>query len=506
MTVSSVGARFQRLKSSLLVHLTTDDERESRRQARLLRTILKASLFATGVAIVIPVFLTRPIPVPTLLIIGLAFIVQLATLSLVRGGRPKMASLLISIIGWALITLTAYLFGGLDDPSYNAYIIVVLMAGLLLGGRAATAFAGLSVVTGLALLLAGQQGLLPIPERLVTPAQRWAVGTVILFLSAVLLRLALGSLANALEEARRNERAQLLANQELLEIRNSLEQRVQSRTRELSESHSQLEAAYQALKDNHHRLLIAEKMASLGRLTAGIAHEMNTPLAAVRAALNQMETLTTEYQGSIADSGVTPEDHFEIAAEMLSALEVAQRAAERTASFVRGVKAQTRAVAQDGVEQFDAVEVIESSLVLLSHALREAGCQAQFDPPDEAVELVGSPGRFSQVITNLVTNAIDASRAKGAGEIRISIERLPEQITVTVEDQGAGIRDENLPRVFDPMFTTKPFGEGTGLGLTIVHDIVNGEFGGQIDISSQVGRGTLITLSLPHRQEVPSGA
>ncbi|MDX1600483.1 MAG: ATP-binding protein [Anaerolineales bacterium] len=495
------GLSWEHIKGRLDARLSAPDERERERQTRLLNTILRASLTATGVALVIPIFLTRPIPVPTLGVITIAFLMQLGTFYLVRTGRPQIAGLLLSLVGWVLITATAYIFGGLDDPSYNAYIIVVLISGLLLGGRAATAFAALSILTGLGLLLAGNAGMLPVPERVVTPAQRWATGTLILFLSAVLLRLAMGSLARALEEARRNERAQMKANRELQEIRASLEQRVQARTQELQESHSELEAAYRALKENHQQLLIAEKMASLGRLTAGIAHEMNTPLAAVRAALNQVEMLAEEYRASADDPEVEADDHREIAEEMLGALEVAQSAAEKTQGFVRGVKAQTRDVEAVQAERFSVAEVIQDTVTLLSHALRHAQCEARLHLPEERIELVGPPGRLSQVMTNLITNAIDASPPDSESPIDVYLDRVNDSVRIRVQDQGCGISDRDLGRVFDPMFTTKPFGEGTGLGLTIVHDIVQGDFGGSIEVDSAPGEGTTFTVVLPERKE-----
>lgn len=474
-------------------------EEEQTRQARLLRTILRASLVTTGLAVVIPVFLTRPIPVPTLLIIGLAFVLQMASMWLLDQRRPRAASLLMSVVGWGLITLTAYIFGGLDDPSYNAYIIVILIAGLLLGGRAATTFALLSIFTGLGLLLAGNLGWLPVPVRVVTPAQRWATGTAVLFLSAVLLRLAIGSLEEALARARRNEQAQIEANKELRAIQASLEERVKARTRELQESHSELEQAYRALKDNQQRMLISEKMASLGRLTAGIAHEINTPIAAVRAALAQVESLAREYEASIGDGQVTETDHHQIAKEMAASLAIAATAAERAAAFVHSVKSQTRDMAEVQSGTFNVAEVIDGAVVLLSHAVRKSGCEVRFDPPDQPIELYGPRGRLSQVITNLLSNAIDASVGRPGLPIDIQLARSNGSVLIKVADHGCGIKPADLPRVFDPLFTTKSFGDGTGLGLTIVHDIVHGDFGGQIDVESEVGTGSTFTVAVPAR-------
>lgn len=260
---------------------------------------------------------------------------------------------------------------------------------------------------------------------------------------------------------------------------------------------AELERAYKELKTNQENLLITEKMAVLGRLTAGIAHEMNTPLATVRASLAELDKLTHEYEISLGDSGVTLEDYREITREMRQALQLAQKAAELSASFVRSIKSQIRELTPQERLQFDAVQAIRDSLLLLNHELRRGKCVANFETEAEPVQLFGSPGRLAQVVTNLVVNAIDASARNGGGRITLRLEISAAIITLRVSDQGSGISPEILPKIFNPMFTTKPFGQGTGLGLTIVHDIVTGDFGGSIEVASQPGQGTTFILRFP---------
>ena len=264
----------------------------------------------------------------------------------------------------------------------------------------------------------------------------------------------------------------------------------QERSRELSE-------AYKALKDNQERSLLSEKMASLGRLTAGIAHEMNTPLAALRAALVELGNLTDEYEKSIGDPSVDSHDHAEIAEEMKASIKLANSAADRASGFVKGIKTQTRNIGQVESQLFNAVPVIEDSLLLLNHALLKAKCSLGFEHSSKRIDLIGSPGQLAQVLTNLVTNAIDASEEKGKGSIAIILEPRADGIELCVADKGMGIPPQNLSRIFDPLFTTKPIGQGTGLGLTIVHDIIVSEFGGKIDVASELGEGTTFTLSFP---------
>jgi DNA-binding LacI/PurR family transcriptional regulator/signal transduction histidine kinase len=260
----------------------------------------------------------------------------------------------------------------------------------------------------------------------------------------------------------------------------------------------QLEEAYRALQDNQQQLLSAEKMASLGRITANIAHEMNTPLAAVRTALIEIEKRAVEYEASVGDADVTDEDHAQIAAEMRASLQLARSAAERAARFVRGVKTQTRDISAKEKVRFDPAPVIEDALLLLSYDLRRASCQLDFHPPERPIELLGSPGLLAQVVTNLVTNAIDAT-PEGGGTITIRLSRRDGAACLVVQDTGSGIPPELRDKVFEPMFTTKPFGQGTGLGLAIVHDLVAGQLGGSLELESEVGVGTTFTLTLPLR-------
>jgi signal transduction histidine kinase len=182
---------------------------------------------------------------------------------------------------------------------------------------------------------------------------------------------------------------------------------------------------------------------------------------------------------------------------MRDAVRLGDKAAERAASFVRGIRGQTRDQSQDQQRLVDAVPIIREALLLLSHTLRENRSTVVFEPAAESVLLLAAPGKLAQVVTNLVTNAIDAMCPQGGGTVTISLAPKPPNVELQVHDGGIGIAPENLSRIFEPMFTTKPFGEGTGLGLSIVHDIIVGEFRGKIDVTSEVGGGSTFTLTIP---------
>ena len=263
----------------------------------------------------------------------------------------------------------------------------------------------------------------------------------------------------------------------------------------------ELERANRAIRENQEKLVTSEKLASLGRLTASIVHEMNTPLAAVRAALVDVGNLVSEYQASAGDAEVTADDHREIGEEMRHALALASGAAKRAALFVRGIKSQTRDLGPHERRPFNVVTSVREALLLLGHALRKGNCRAIFEPPAPHIELHGSQVRLGQVVTNLVENAIDASLAGGGGAITITLIQRDGALELEVADSGTGIDPQIMNRIFEAMFTTKPFGQGTGLGLSIVHDIITSDFGGTVRVDSRLGLGTTFTVSCPHPGE-----
>jgi signal transduction histidine kinase/DNA-binding LacI/PurR family transcriptional regulator len=278
-----------------------------------------------------------------------------------------------------------------------------------------------------------------------------------------------------------------------------LVRKVEEQIADISRANGLLEQSYRELKENQQRLLASEKMASLGRLTAGIAHEMNTPLAAVRAALEEIEHLGREYRDSIGRDGVTEEDHSGIAADILKNAEAAARAAEKSSRFIRGIKSQSPARMGDRAQRFDATAAAEDSLSVLEHLFKRGACGLEHSLEPDA-RLMGDPRAFGQIVTNLATNAIDACQGGKGGTVRISLSRSADGGTeLKVADSGHGISPEHMDKIFDPFFTTKPFGEGTGLGLSIVRDLVD-QFGGTIEVSSVPGD-TVFCVTFPQTAE-----
>jgi len=305
-----------------------------------------------------------------------------------------------------------------------------------------------------------------------------------------------------------------LAYEEIHNLNSGLEQKVEERTQELAnanteiqQSFAQLEKTYRDLQRSQENLVRAEKMAALGRLTAGIAHEMNTPLGASMNSLSLLDRLVDEYQQSITDPSVTRHDHQEIATEMAQLVQSTQQWVEKAALHIRSLKSHTRDLQRNQEADFSVLQVIEETRSLLSNRLRLSQSTLTVSCATTAPIVRGDPGKFGQVLTNLVANAIDAYKAteRGGGEIAITVAEVDDTIELAVSDHGCGIPPEHLEKIFDELFSTKPMGEGTGLGLSISRDIVTNFFGGTLTVASTVGEGSTFTLRIPRPQPQRSG-
>lgn len=298
------------------------------------------------------------------------------------------------------------------------------------------------------------------------------------------------------------------------ELNVSLEHKVTQRTSELAMVNDDLatslgerERAYQELQQSHESLVRAEKMATVGRLTAGIAHEVNTPLGATLNSLKTLDELIAEYASSIGDASVTVDDHRQIASELAEVAGNLTAWTNKAAGYIRSVKAHTRNLDRTENCAFSLPQLITDTRHLLDHQLRQASCTLTIECPDE-VTLFGDAGKLGQVLTNLLTNAVDAYEGCGTAEgaIRLRVRETAEEVTVTVEDDGAGIAPEHRERIFEELFTTKPSGRGTGLGLPISRDIVAKCFGGRLELTSELGRGSTFAIVLPRRSAAPDAA
>ena len=261
---------------------------------------------------------------------------------------------------------------------------------------------------------------------------------------------------------------------------------------QLAASNRSLDAAFKALGDTQSQLVQSAKMAALGELVAGVAHEINNPLAFVS---NHQATIARALD-QVADEALPhlSEQHARRLHKARERLSDMGAGLERIRDLVLKLRTFSR-LDEGEVKRVSIDEAIESVLTLLQHRLgTRIRVNRQFgaDPEIECF-----PGPLNQVLMNLLANAIDAIDADG--EITIATEYEEDMLRIIIADNGKGMPETVRERIFEPFFTTKPVGQGTGLGLSISFGIIRNH-GGTLDAASTEGAGTRMTVRIPRRQ------
>ncbi len=306
-----------------------------------------------------------------------------------------------------------------------------------------------------------------------------------------------------------NEMARSLAarEQQLQDLNKNLESMVRQRTLELETSHEALKKAYTDLQSAQEQLIQTEKMASLGQLVAGIAHEIKNPLNFIYGNtgflaeyVRKLQFLLESFESlpSLSDEdrkkieGQKKEINYAFIREDLHTLiDNFTEGARRINTIVSDLRTFSR-IDKDVVSEIDVHASLEMSLNLLSNQYKNR-IDVHKDYGD-IPKIVGYSGKLSQVFMNLLSNAFHAVKEKG--DVWIRTRRMDGTVEVEIEDNGVGIPKENLTRIFEPFFTTKPVGQGTGLGLSISYGIIE-QHHGKIQVASSPSKGTVFTVRLP---------
>ncbi len=309
-----------------------------------------------------------------------------------------------------------------------------------------------------------------------------------------------------------------LSNEKIVREQNiMLEQKVKERTNDLEETVSKLDNAYSNLKEAQSQLVNKEKMASLGQLTAGIAHEINNPINFISGSITPLTRDIEEIielfdeTDKLAKERFSPEEYTQIEdlkedldyeylkTEIDELLKGMNDGSKRTVSIIRGLKTFSR-VDESDTKSVDIHDNIESTLVLINNQIKNS---------IEVIRNYGSlpmvecfAGQINQVFLNLINNAAQAineakeESEKGTIWITTSFQEIDQTVQISIKDNGPGIPDEIIDRIFDPFFTTKDVGEGTGLGLSISYNIIE-KHGGELKVKTEAGKGTEFVITLP---------
>ncbi|MES2963179.1 MAG: ATP-binding protein [Bdellovibrionota bacterium] len=250
-----------------------------------------------------------------------------------------------------------------------------------------------------------------------------------------------------------------------------------------------MKATLDELESTHHQLVQSSKLAAIGLISAGIAHEINNPLTVIRCYLTRLE--------SMFERG-TPPGRW----EFTYFSDKMNRSVDRIVKIVNNVKEFSRR-SDRCTEKVDLRAVTETSLALFDEVLKIQRIQVETHWPLARAFVRGDTNRLEQVIVNVISNARDAitSRHQLGGRIIIAVAVLDGGVRITVTDDGHGMTPDQRKRVFEPFYTTKEAGRGTGLGLSISQGIVE-DHGGRIEIDSREGYGTTVTMRFPRFRDV----
>lgn len=284
---------------------------------------------------------------------------------------------------------------------------------------------------------------------------------------------------------------------QLTQLTENLELAVDERTKEFQEANALLLDALEELHDTKSELVKAEKMASLGELVAGVAHEINTPLGVAVTGISQIEGQLLQLETNKNTGKLTASNFDGFIEETKNLVELMNDQLSVASTLIKNFK-------EVAVDQ-NNIDIREIELNSYMNKVMDT-VKPKFKPTnidlflecEEGLSISTQPGAFSQVISNLLLNSlIHAYDENEVGMVQIKCTQQNDKAVVEISDDGKGISEENLQKIFDPFFTTKRGSGGSGLGLSIVYNIVTEALGGKIEAWSEVGKGTKFTLTLP---------
>ena len=258
---------------------------------------------------------------------------------------------------------------------------------------------------------------------------------------------------------------------------------------------TRLREAMQREQESLSRSMERERLASLGQMIGGIAHNLKTPIMSVSGSVGMLGNLVTEYSKSIGDPEVTPEDHHAICEEMTEWLEKVSNCCAYMSDIITTVKGLAANMNATETSEFTVDELMKRTFLLLQHELKRTKCKMEFENElPSAFKITGDVNNLVQVLSNLVSNALDAMPQ--GGKITVRARLNANEIVISVADQGTGIPPHVREKLFKEMFTSKG-AKGTGLGLYMSAALMRGKFGGKLWLEDTSPSGSLFCISIP---------
>ena len=294
--------------------------------------------------------------------------------------------------------------------------------------------------------------------------------------------------------------------QEVRDMNQELERRVQTRTEKLEEANRDLSTALASVNSMQNELVRAEKMAALGSLVAGIAHELNTPIGNSVTVGSALQDHVQVLANTIEKGELRRSTLQEFVDNATRGTDILMRSLLRASQLIGSFKRVAVDQSSDQRRQFDLQTTLREVCLTLEPMYKNKPFPLTMELP-EGVSMDSYPGALGQLITNLVSNALQHGfENRTSGQMRLFAETAPnERIILHFTDDGVGMSEDTRNRVFDPFFTTKLGQGGSGLGMNIVYNIVHEVLGGSVEVTSILGAGTHITVNLPRNAPQSTG-
>ena len=253
----------------------------------------------------------------------------------------------------------------------------------------------------------------------------------------------------------------------------------------------------QTIRDNQETLMEKERLASLGQLIGGIAHNLKTPIMSISGAAEGLLDLIQEYDNSIEDPEVTPQDHHEIASDMREWISKIKVHTAYMSDVITAVKGQAVALSEDEIVTFDVDELVKRVNILMKHELKNAIIYLNVDMQvDSSLTMKGDVNNLVQVINNMISNSIQAYNGKPEQSIDMILTKKNNNLVISIKDYAGGLPEVVKKKLFKEMITTKGK-NGTGLGLYMSYSNIRAHFNGDITVETEDGKGTTFNIILP---------
>ena len=286
------------------------------------------------------------------------------------------------------------------------------------------------------------------------------------------------------------------AKNEVQQLNRDLEQKVKDRTHDLSFSNEKLKRTLEDLQQTQQHLIQAEKMSSLARLVAGLAHEINTPVGTALTGISSLSSLSQCFQANCIQ-GIKKKEFESYCDNTLELCKVTQKNIEKAADLVKNFKQVSTDEFKEEKRLFNLKQYTLDTISYLKPKIKEKAISFEIDI-DENLKMNSYPGTFGQLLNILILNSLThafPTTEKGGIYIKITIQK--DKLFIYYSDNGKGIREQDLPHIFDPFYKSNLSSMGFGLGLHILYNLVSSSFNGTVECTSQIDKGVNFSIEIP---------